>query len=99
MYNLHSVSILVNNNLCKNPIALDTSRPGPSIAWLVGILVINIWHGLSARDVLAVAVGCIAVWCAFGLDHVACMSGSVCGEVLFRTKVAHLTMMFVRTMV
>ena len=86
MYDLHSVSILVNNNLCKNSNALDTFRLGPGTAWPVGRLVNHIWHGLSDGDVLAVTVSCIAcVWCGFGLDHVACVSGNVCGEVLFRT--------------
>ena len=63
-------------------------------------LVIYIWHAPSVGEMLAVAISYIArVWCEFGLDYVAVVSGHVCGEVVFRTGVAHSTMMFVRTIV
>ena len=47
---------------------------------LVGNLVIYIWHVFSTRDVLTVAINCIAcVYCGSGLDHVARVSEHVCG--------------------
>ena len=50
----------------------------------------------SNSDVLAVAMSCIAcVRCESGQDHVARVSGRVCGVVMFRTCVVHLTMLFV----
>ena len=52
------------------------------------------WQDLSASAALAMAISCIVcVWGGFGLDHVAHVSGHVCG-VVFRTCVAQLTAMF-----
>ena len=57
--------------------------------------VIHIRHVLRASEVVAVVIRRIAWgWCAFGLHHIARVSGHVRGEVLFRTCVVH-SMMFV----
>ena len=88
----------ISTHLCDLPDASNTLRPSLGTALPVVRLVIYICHVLSASDVLAVAITCIAcVWC--GLDHVAHVSGHVCGEVVCHTCVLHITMAFVRMMV
>ena len=79
MCDLDLVSNLSNNNLRNNPNALDTLRPRLGTALLVSKLNIYIWHGLSASDMLAVAISRIACeWCGSGLNHVARVCGHVC---------------------
>lgn len=48
--------------------------------------------------VFAVAIICIArVWYGSGLDCVACVSGQVCEEIVFRMCVVYSTTVFVKT--
>ena len=49
-----------NSNLNNHRNASETLRLGPGTALRVGRLVIYIWRALSASEVLAVAIGCIA---------------------------------------